>query len=171
MINEFSRIYDLALPSAIAEKQTVAATAEECKALAKRFKILDVKNLSAEFTIRQDQEEGCFKVTGYLKAHVTQACVITLSPVDEYIEEQVNIKIRVSPQEDDDLEGFYDDDSNDDIENIKDTKIDIGELIAQYLALSLDPYPRKDTSSAPKQGQAVKENPFSILSSLTKKDH
>ncbi len=175
-MTEFSRIYDLSLPSALMQMQKIIATPEECEALARRFHILAVKDVSAEFKILHDQEEGCFKIDGRLKGSVIQASIVSQSPVEELIEEVLHIKIRLLAPDEDYDENIIDelDDLSEDIEYIKEGKVDVGELVAQYLALSLNPYPRNegeslgDNSHHEDEGENEKRNPFDILSTLKK---
>lgn len=162
-MSEMSRVYDLGLPWALKQNQKIVATPEECQAITRRFNILRVNEVTAEITISPEYEDQCFKVTGELCAKVSQACVLSFEPVEEIIQTPVNIKIRLSPQEED-----REDHLSEDIEYALETKVDIGELLLQYLSLSLNPYPRKEGASIKSSGfhKTQEENPFAILSSL-----
>ncbi len=111
----------------------------ECEALAKRYDILTVKDLSATVRVHPVQPAGVLRVDGQIHAEVEQACSISLEPVPETVEETFSVEF--GPVEEEvDIELTLEDD--DPVEPLEDGKIDIGELVAQYLALALDPYPR-----------------------------
>jgi uncharacterized metal-binding protein YceD (DUF177 family) len=120
----------------------IQATAEECAALAKRFKILEVKNLSAHIEITPGLRNDLFDVMGTLTANAIQECSVTLVPVKEAIEESFTEMLTTSPQAM--HESDKDDDDQRPIEVLEGDTIDIGEIVAQWLGLSLDPYPRSD---------------------------
>lgn len=140
-MTEFSRIYDLSLSSVFIGSQSITASEEECRDLAVRFRILDIEHLSADFHLFHDTEDHCFRVKGTINAKLTQASVVSLTPVKEIIQSPLHIKIRIDGKSDDDNEG---DEGTEDIEYIQSTKVDIGEIVAQYLSLSMEPYPKTD---------------------------
>jgi uncharacterized metal-binding protein YceD (DUF177 family) len=139
-VNEFSRIYDLSLPDTLQGKHTIKANPSECEALSLRFKILSIEKFEAQFTILSEDNVEGFSVDGSLYAELTQACIVSLEPVQETVKTSVFFKIRPIPK---DGEPEVDDEE-DDIEYIKNSRIDIGEVMTQYLSLGINPYPRKE---------------------------
>ena len=125
----------------------VEPTAEECEALSERLDVINIANLVGAVSFSRRGNDG-LQARISLTAEVTQTCGITLDPVDERIDEQFDISFLPG-------DGFTGENSLDlDIagdgppEPIMDGVIDLGELISQLLAVSIDPYPRKRESSA-----------------------
>lgn len=135
-MTEFSRVYDLSLSSVFVGQQVIKASPSECDDLAKRFRIVNIEHINADFRLFHDTEDQCFRLKGTLEAKVTQASVISLTPVVEIIRTPIHIKIRLGEA------SFEEDDTMEDIEYVSTTKVDIGELVAQYLSLSMNPYPK-----------------------------
>ncbi|MCB1507834.1 MAG: DUF177 domain-containing protein [Hyphomicrobiaceae bacterium] len=143
-------------------------TAAERDALAAHFGALSVKRASAEFLISPFRKSG-LKVTGRVKADVTQACVITLEPVNGHIEElvdrrfhpekaQVLAEIAVDPDAEDPPEDFS-------------GSLDLTQIAVEHLTLGLDPYPRAEgaelsTQTAGEEPEIRKQSPFAVLKSL-----
>ncbi len=143
---EFSRPLQLReLDDAVVEL-TITADAAERAALASRFGLLELNGLSARLAASRVPDSSLVRVTGALHAEAIQRCVVTLEPISACIDEPIDA-----------LYGPEDDGAD-----IADTPfeeatppepfegeiIDIGELVAQQLALALDPYPRKSDAVA-----------------------
>ena len=96
--------------------------------------------LSAEVTLTATAA-GRVRLDGTLRARVVQSCVVTLEPVAADLEESFTLYYAEAPApaarsvdlpiEDEDWP-----------EPIVDGAIDVGEAVAQQLAVALDPYPR-----------------------------
>jgi uncharacterized metal-binding protein YceD (DUF177 family) len=159
---EFSRRHRLA---AERRQLVLEATAEERAALATRFGILGIDALRAELDLAPGQG-GVTRVRGRILARVEQACVATLEPVSQAVDAAVELRIlpEGTPPSDDDP------DSPDDIESEGDT-VDLGEAVAEQLALALDPYPRAEGAAVelpddPLEDAPAKPNPFAALAKL-----
>ena len=143
--SELSRIADI---KDIEERRVVAmditASEEECRALAKRFGILEVREVNAQVKISA-KAGGYYRVEGDLKADVIQACGVTLAPVPEKVHETFDEVLTTDagnlPSEED-----TDGDAEKPVDVIEGDRIDAGEIVAQWLALSLDPFPRCDAA-------------------------
>jgi uncharacterized metal-binding protein YceD (DUF177 family) len=141
----------------------VEATVEECAALAKDFKLPGIQSLSGDYKLMSSAKG--VHVSGRVKAALTQICVVTLDAFESVIEEEVEVDFAESrgmpaepPTE------LHDYEPPDEILN---GQIDLGALTAEFLALGLDPYPRKpgadfDYSS----GDKGKDSPFAALDKL-----
>ena len=117
--------------------RTIEAGAEEREALARRFDLLAIDALSASVRVRRMSGGPLVRVEGRLTADVVQRCVVTLAPLPVHIEE--DFAGTFGP------DGYRAPDGGDDTEVpevFDDGGIDLGEFAAQYLSLSLDPYPR-----------------------------
>lgn len=140
------------------------ASDSERKAVAKLLGILAVDRLHADLTATREGDR--IRVLGTVKAVVQQACVVTLEPVVENLDEPVEVVF--APREeaeallqkaglsDDDIDKIDPDDldisaidldmlNNPDAlpEPIIDNSIDFGQIAYDAVAVGLDPYPRK----------------------------
>lgn len=163
MAPEFSRPVVLArIPPGGLEERLVAAPAE-CAALARRFGIPAVNRFAAVLRLRPEPG-GTVRVEGQLSAEVVQECVVTLEPVTQAVEEAVTLRI-LPPGS-----SFSEDpEGPDEIEAAGDVA-DLGEALAEQLALALDPYPRAAGASldAPGggEGEEPPHGPFAGLAAL-----
>jgi uncharacterized metal-binding protein YceD (DUF177 family) len=150
--------------------QKLSATPDECARLAERFELLALDHLSAVIHLGRKGQGSSTRVSvsGHLKAQVTQACVITLDPVRSDIE--VNFDTVFDSSTEDELQdNDVDLEFNNLAEPIVDGTIDLGELIAQILAVELDPFPKKesaDSSEMTLESADSSTNPFAVLEKL-----
>lgn len=142
-------------------------------ALAGRYGILSIETLSAAVTLRRLPASPLVRVEGRLMADVTQSCVVSLAPVADHID--VNFSETFSPVEYQPRDEIEEDEI---IDSFDDGGIDIGELIAQHLSLSLDPYPRVESIELPDEpsGQPgcpgdEKQRPLADLGEKLRKRH
>jgi uncharacterized metal-binding protein YceD (DUF177 family) len=147
-------------------QERVVATAAECAALARRFGILAIGSLQAELALRPDRD-GAIRAEGRLEAEVTQTCVVSLEPVDQRV--SAPVLLRFLPP---DATPNDDPESPDEIETDGDT-LDLGEAVAEQLALALDPYPRRPDAVLPAEAKDAPEpepppapSPFAALARL-----
>ncbi|CAH0138795.1 DUF177 domain-containing protein [Roseomonas sp. CECT 9278] len=135
MAPEFSRPVLLARLPEAGRETVLRASPAECAALARRFAIAAVERLEASLLLRPEPGGGVM-VSGRLRADVVQACVVSLEPVPERVDDPVELRL-LPPGTDpsDDPEG------PDEIP-IEGDAVDLGEAMAEQLALALDPYPR-----------------------------
>ncbi|MBF9233977.1 YceD family protein [Microvirga alba] len=144
----------------------VEATADECDALAKDFGLPGIKSLSCDFKL-VDSAKGVH-VTGVLKASITQICVVSLEPFDSVVEEEVEVDFAESagmpPEPPTEMHEYEPPDE------IINGEIDLGALTAEFLALGLDPYPRKPGVDFDYKDPADREDsPFAALGALKDK--
>ena len=155
---------------------TIEATEAERDALATQLGIPAIKRLTATFRVRPIAKDGV-RVTGEVRGEVTQTCVVSLEPVDEAVVEPVDLKFlppsAIEPEkliraEDEDREGIeLDPNAEDPPEPLIDNLIDLGVIAAEFLALGLDPYPRKPgvTFVSPEPEEPL-PSPFAALAKL-----
>ena len=118
-------------------RRTIEAGEEERKALARRFDLVAIDALRASVRVRRRPGGPLVRVEGRLTADVVQSCVVTLAPLPVHIEEE--FVEAFAPDGYRAADGGADTDVTDVLD---DSGIDLGELAAQLLSLSLDPYPR-----------------------------
>lgn len=117
---------------------TIEATPQEREALAARFQIPEVKSLRADVTVAPSGNG--FLMTGKLKAEVVQTCVISSHPVEQTVEEE--LKLQFAPAVEESEEELELTEGDLDVLPLEGDVMDVGEAIAETLALALDPYPR-----------------------------
>lgn len=149
--------------------RTIDASLAELDSIGRFLGLVAVRSLTAEVTLVHWRGKG-LRVTGTLKAGVTQSCVVTLDPVDARVEAEFERRFLpadvLAKEEPVQHEVFVDPDADDPPEALG-REIDLGEVLVEELSLNLDPYPRKtgiefeaDKISAPRQ------NPFAALAKL-----
>ena len=145
------------------------ADARERAALARANDIEGVESLRAELRVTRWRSDGAM-VTGTLRARVTQRCVVSLEPVESEVEAPVEATF---VPEDSPLawregaEIALDPDGEDPPETFAGASIDIGALVAEFLTLSLDPFPRREGVELPAEASdAGKGGAFAALAAL-----
>ena len=155
------------------------ADAAELLALAGFLDLPQVGALTASFEITP-LSGGRYGVRGQAKARVTQTCVVSLEDFETSLSEPIEAVF--APQEAaDDMEAIdrrmrvdvYFDTDNDPPDPIIDGGIDLGMLAIEFLALALDPYPRKPQATFGElnaETQAKEASPFAVLGRLKSGD-
>ena len=135
-MSEFSRVYDTrVLPG---ETITLDATAEECAALARRFALVAVNSLHAVVTLIG--ENGRISATGRLTGDIVQTCAISGDDLPVRVDEPVALRfVPAAATHRPDEEVELDANALDEIE-YEGTQFDLGEELAQTLAVAIDPF-------------------------------
>ena len=115
---------------------TVEASPAECAALAADFGIPGIRDLVGRFAI--EGATSRLTVTGTVEALVTQVCTVSLEPFEGPVHEPVEVVFTDTDQ----LAGT-DAEEADIPDPLVGGRVDFGALTAEFLALGLDPYPRK----------------------------
>ena len=115
-------------------------------------------------------------VSGHLSADAVQRCVVSLVPIPAHIETDFEVSYSGAAAQAD--EGDFDPVGIDTPEPLIDGRIDLGEAVAQQLAIALDPYPRAPGASLDPEGFSVGsgdgigevggKQPFAALAALKK---
>lgn len=166
---EFSRPLAVDKIPAPGVEETLIANDKEREQLAQRFGLQDLKNLSATLSVHAASNRQGYVVTGTVSADVVQQCVVTLEPLPNHIEHQIDALFAFL--EGDEAAPTQVEMDEDQPEPIIDGIIDLGELVAQHLGIALDPYPRKP-GLAPVEAQYGSDkpsNPFAQLIDWPKK--
>ncbi len=168
---EFSR--PVALEDLPEEGLAVDLTADEGEraAVARRLGLRDVSRFGLRGRIDRDPASGGFWLSAELSAAVTQACVVTLDPVDAEIRIAVSRAfVAADPAEVMPEEGEIDATAEDPPDPAPGGVADLGEVATEELALALDPYPRKPGAAWPadglEQGAEDRGGPFAALRQL-----
>jgi uncharacterized metal-binding protein YceD (DUF177 family) len=143
------------------------ATAREREALARRFDLLGLERFVVQARLRLAAGERIgAKVT--LEADVIQSCVVTLEPVRSLVGERFEATFAEGADAQDAPEVEVDPAAADPPERIVGGKLELGELAAQHLSLSIDPYPRRVGAELDPGSADVgrEDRPFAVLSKL-----
>lgn len=168
--SEFSRFVDLReIGNAPVE---IAATADECAALARRFDLVRIDSLRAAITLVP--EGPAVNATGRMQASFVQSCAISGEDVPVTVDEPLTLRFvppATAHRPDEEVE--LDAGDCDEIE-FSGTRMDLGEAVAQSLALAIDPYlegpeAEKVRASGKLAGEEA-SGPFAALAKLRKPD-
>lgn len=145
------------------EFMTFQASAEECAAIAARLKLLALSSFAAEIYVFRELS-GDVSIYGDLTADVTQACVVTLEPVQDSL--SASVMQRYTDREDDEEA-----EDEDPVEPITDDKVEVGEVLVQNLSLALNPYPRAPgvAFEPVEESDGEPSGPFAALAQLRHK--
>lgn len=169
-MSEFSRSYDLRhLPTGAL---TLEATPEECAALARRFDLVRVDHLRAQVTLVP--EGANVRANGRLNAAIVQSCAVSGEDLPVRIDEPVALRFvpaGTGAQEGEEIE--LEAAQLDDIEMEAQGSFDLGEALAQSLALAIDPFAVGPEAEAARRQAGLlnpdESGPFAALAALKKK--
>lgn len=125
-----------------------------------------------EVALKAVRFRGGMRVTGRLIARVTQPSVVTLEPVAQAIEEEIDRVFLPGAEkqfaEEADTEVFVDLEGEDIPDHFDGNEADLSDLIIETLSLAIDPYPRGDGESLATRGDGEEEDahPFAALKAL-----
>lgn len=146
----------------------VVATEAERAALAKRFSLVSIGSLTASLTLSRDGEK--VGAVGALQAAIVQSCAVSGDDLPARIEE--NLDLLFVPAKDDyrpDEEIELEESELDEIAYEGD-RFDLGEAVAQSLALAIDPFACGPEADRVREevglAEPEKENPFAKLKGL-----
>ena len=156
--------------------ETIEATAGERAVLVRRFELLALERLSARFRLRRLEGQPLIWVAGDFEAEVSQACVVTLEPLPNQLAGSFSLLFSLSPEAaSDDGEIVVDLDAADPPEPVPPGGINLGEILAEQLALALDSYPRAEGARLEQTSWAggpdaapAATKPFAVLETLKK---
>ncbi len=145
------------------------APAEVRAQLVKLANLRDLPHLSAVFDLTR--RGGGVHVAGQVKARVGQTCVVTLEPLENDLDEPIDVLFAPpldAAAKDDGADHKAGDEEPP--EPLIEGKVDLGAIATEFLLLGIDPYPRK----AGAEFAAVKTaddsaRPFAALEALKKR--
>jgi uncharacterized metal-binding protein YceD (DUF177 family) len=165
------------VPVAVAEipeiglHREIEASPGELRSMAEVAGLREIASANAALDVTP-MGGGRFHVGGRVRARVGQTCVVTLDPIENDIDEPVDL-VFAPPEQIPDLAELVDD-ANEEIETpdppepIVDGIVDLGRLTTDALFLAIDPYPRrKDAVFEPLVEPADPDaHPFAALKAL-----
>jgi uncharacterized metal-binding protein YceD (DUF177 family) len=154
---------------------TLRAEAEQLPAIAKALDLAAVEMLGARYDLSRNGER--VKLEGRITAAIEQICVVTLEPFPVTLD--VPLKLDLVPEsapifavrergpDEGDIDIEVRLNEEDPPEPIVDGVIDLGAITLEFLALALDPYPRKPGVAFEAPAPAEPEpSPFAALAKL-----
>ena len=175
---EFSRLVPVDRLGEAEITEEISAGPGERAALARRFGLLSLDRLSATLRLERAGARNLVRIAGRLAAEVTQACVVTLEPVSARLEKDFTLlyDLDAAAHGEDEAGGArevtIEAEAEEPPEPVGPHGIDLGEALAQQLAIALDPYPRAPGAALPEApragagGARAAEGPFAALESL-----
>lgn len=158
---EFSRPLKVDRVPQDGSDEIVTAGRDELAVLAERLGLVALHALSAKLRASRWRGGG-LKLDGALKADLEQVSVVSLEPFRHVVEFPV-VRYFVPPGAASGVE--------EDVDVIESGHVDLGEVVAETLALELDSYPRKpgeifDDAPESAGGEETKPSPFAGLARL-----
>jgi uncharacterized metal-binding protein YceD (DUF177 family) len=166
---EFSRPLDVSRVPPQGSTEQISAEPKERADLARRLGLPALHGLQAELRVSRWRGEG-LKIKGHITADLEQTCVVSLDIFRSLLT--------------DDFEGYFLPAGSaagaalieeGDAEPFQNGVIDMGEVVAEAVALAIDPYPRKpgvafadviEDKQTSEPGKAEEGNPFAGLDVL-----
>lgn len=149
----------------------LVADDKERARIAERLGLESLDRLEAHALLERDGDS--VRAKGRLKAALVQRCVVTSDPIATHADEAFEILFRAHPgtAPDEEIELGAEDC---DVVFHDGASIELGDAIADTLALSLDPYPRSAGAEATLREAGVlseaQAGPFAALESLKRED-
>ncbi len=150
------------------ERIDLAADESECRAIAQRLGLESLDRFEAHAVLTRKGE--LVRAQGRLSASLNQSCVVTSEPVAAYVDEPFELIFIPEPESSRADEEIELGESDCDVVFHDGASIDLGNAIADTLALSVDPYPRSaGADAALKEAGVLTEaeaSPFAALAKL-----
>lgn len=165
---EFSRTHKVDQIARLPASQTIAAKEAERVTLARRFGLVSLDRLEADYGLAQ--EDGAIVARGRVRASLAQPCVATGVPVPERIDSDFMLRFVVEGEDLPDAEELELDAEDCDTIGYDGHIVDMGEAVAETMALAMTPFPRApDADSYLKEAGVLSEeqaSPFAVLLGL-----
>src|SRR6476660_9918692 len=173
-----NRQYPWSVPVTVAQipeaglHRDIEASAAERKAMAEVAGLREILSAHAALDVTP-QSGGRVHVGGHVRARIGQTCVVTLDPIENEIDEPIDL-IFAPPEQIPELADLVDDaveggaGTADPPEPITNGAIDLGRLATDALFLAIDPYPRRPDAvfEAPAVAADPEDHPFAALKAL-----
>jgi hypothetical protein len=149
----------------------IEASAAERDALAAVAGLREISSAQASLDLTPIRD-GRVHVVGRVLARIGQTCVVTLDPIDNAIDETIDLIFAPASQIRELAESIDDTEDNEAIpdppEPIVNGLIDLGRLATDALFLGIDPYPRKPDAvfEPPAAPVHPEDHPFAALKAL-----
>ena len=151
----------------------LSADAQARAAVAAAAGLRSLPQFDATFDVSRHGREG-LRVAGRISATVGQTCIVTLEPIENTVEEKVDLVFVPSAVAAEFEEGDAPPakiSTDDAPEPLVGGTVDLGAIATEFLILGIDPYPRKQgvTFEAPAATKDEGGHPFAALAALKKR--
>ena len=169
-VGPLSRPYPLHRVKPAGTEADVEANEAERAALAADLGLPAIHALTGRFRIVGSRDRVV--VTGRVRAKIEQLCGVTLEPFPTEVDEEVEVAFaapdpRAAKAPPDEVELSMEHDPPDELTG---DSIDLGAITAEFLALGLDPFPRKPgIAFEPPADSSAEDGPFAGLAALRPK--
>lgn len=152
---------------------SLVASEADLALVAERFDLISVERLEGSMDVSDAGQGQGIIVRGHIKAAFTQRCIASLQPVKETLDTDFELML-VDPEMADrmDDDGVYLDAEAPDYDALEGEDVPLGEILAQTLSISMNPYPRaegaelaagKNTAVTVNEPELERPNPFAVL--------
>lgn len=167
---EFSRLVDVRQAGGLV--QDLVASEAERTALAKRFALVSIDSLTADLVL--SRKDRTVSAEGRLRATIVQSCAVSGEDLPVTIDEPLAFRfVPEAEHEPGDEEVELDAEDCDEIE-YSGSLVDLGEAVAQSLALAIDPYAVGPQAEEARRKAGLlgegESGPFAALAALKKQD-
>jgi uncharacterized metal-binding protein YceD (DUF177 family) len=150
----------------------IETAAEIRAAVAELAGLRELPRLSAVFDL--SRQGAMVHASGQVSARVGQTCVVTLEPIENAVEETIDLEFAPAAAGGGAAESKAarkqargDDEAP---EPLVDGTLDLGAVATEFLILGIDPYPRRAGAEfAPPKAEDAGERPFAALEALKKR--
>ena len=148
--------------------ERIEASEAERQALARANDLPGVPRFTASVRVLPWGADGV-RVTGTIDADVVQECVVSLTPLEAHVADEIETVLvpdgsPLARMEEGKV--VLDADGEDPPETFTPPVVDVGALAAEFFALALDPYPRAPDAELPAEASDAAPNPFAALAGL-----
>ncbi|WP_375196144.1 DUF177 domain-containing protein [Sphingobium sp.] len=165
---EFSRPVRIDQLARHAQPVTITADAAEREALARRFHLLGLDRLEADYALSEDN--GVIFARGRVRAELAQPCVATGVAVPEKVDTDFVLRFVREGADQPESEELELDAEDCDTIGFDGQILDMGEAVAETVALAMTPYPRSPEADSVLRDAGVlseeQASPFAALLSL-----
>jgi uncharacterized metal-binding protein YceD (DUF177 family) len=136
--------------------------------LAKQLRLPSLPSLSADVTVKPWLDG--VEITGRFEAVVEQVCGVSLDPFEQPVEGEIDLRAvpagspHAATPEGGEVE--LDPDAPDAPDVLDGDVIDVAAVVAEHLALEIDPFPRKPGANFDYQAPEEEASPFAALQKL-----
>jgi hypothetical protein len=144
---EFSHVYEIGRLPKSGIAVPIAATTNECAAIAARARIPEIADFSVEYFLQFLPHSDVLSIKGRVSATITQVCVRSLEPFSQKLQfdfecqGMAHTHLPAVPETLESVPGEVEI-TDEGFEPIVNNRMDLGELAVQQFILELDPYPK-----------------------------
>jgi hypothetical protein len=150
----------------------IEASPVERRAMAEVAGLREILSVNASLDVTP-KGAGRFHVGGHVRARIGQTCVVTLDPIENDIDEPIDL-IFAPPEQIPEMADLVEEAAESDVEipdppePIENGVIDLGRIATDALYLAVDPYPRKPDAvfEPPVVPEDPEDHPFAALKAL-----